>query len=80
VATHQEAFTGPGCYRIVVQGQLNQAHSQWFGNMTASPSADNSSTVLEGSVADQAELVGILTALYELHLPLLAVRKLEDQV
>ena len=35
-------------------------------------------TVLQGRVRDQAELSGILNALYELHLPLLKVEYLGE--
>jgi len=48
-----------------------------FGAMQiVSLEADSAVTVLQGHVSDQAELVGILNTLYELHLPLLSVQYL----
>ena len=34
--------------------------------------------VLEGSVMDQTELIGVLNNLYEMHLPLVSVTFLDD--
>jgi len=35
-------------------------------------------SILEGCLRDQAELAGVLSSLYELHLPLLSVEMLES--
>ncbi len=34
-------------------------------------------TILEGELSDQAALAGVLNTLYELHLPLLSVKRLD---
>ena len=75
-------FSDPGNYRIEVQGHLRPDWSDRFGAMRISsppPKADSTVTVLQGHVSDQAELVGILNTLYELHLPLLSVQHLGDE-
>jgi len=76
---HRYEFSAPGYYRILLQGQL---HPNWSGRLgemqIVAPAleADSEVTVLQGRVKDQAELSGILNALYELHLPLLKVEYL----
>ena len=76
------AFSAPGYYRIEVQGRLSQ---DWLDRMGAmqveaqSPQEDVDVTVLQGRVSDQAQLSGIINTLYELHLPLLAVKYLGDE-
>ena len=70
-------FSSPGNYRIEVQGHLRPDWNDRFGAMRIdSPETDSAVTVLQGHVSDQAELVGILNTLYELHLPLLSVQYL----
>ena len=72
-------FSAPGYYRIEVQGHLSQDWFDRFGAMQVdeySQEADDDVTVLQGRVSDQAQLSGILNTLYELHLPLLAVKYL----
>ncbi len=76
-------FSAPGCYRIVVQGQLYPEWSDRLGAMrelASSAEASAEVTVLQGRVSDQAELSGILNILYELHLPLLSVQYLGDEL
>ena len=75
-------FSGPGRYRIKARGRLDADWNDRFGCMSVvsipSPGAD-ALTMLEGEVSDQAELAGILNTLYELHLPLLEVLRIEDE-
>jgi hypothetical protein len=76
-------FSGPGRYRIKARGRLDADWNDRFGAMEVvsilSPCADDALTMLEGEVSDQAELAGILNTLYELHLPLLEVLRIEDE-
>ena len=70
-------FAAPGNYRVEVQGHLRPDWNDRFGAMRIiPPETDSAVTVLQGHVSDQAELVGILNTLYELHLPLLSVQYL----
>ena len=51
-----------------------------LGGMTISPDsveADHTVTTLCGELGDQASLAGVLNTLYELHLPVLLVKRLE---
>lgn len=62
-------------YQIRVEGQLDDGWSDWFAGMTVS-FKDGAST-LTGSVADQAELRGVLTKIWDLNLTLISVIQLE---
>ncbi len=66
---------GPAIYRIHVRGRLDASYSDQLGGMqiTESRGADGApETILVGRLVDQAALSGILTFLYELHLPVLS--------
>ncbi len=70
-------FSAAGCYRIEVRGEVPPSWIDRLGGMqvlSASQNTTNTVTFMQGRVADQAELSGILNSLYELHLPLLSVQ------
>ena len=75
-------FGGPATYRIVVQGTLDPSYSDRLGGMTITtekkPDRPPQSTLV-GPVRDQAALRGVIEALYDLHLPILEVEKVEDE-
>jgi hypothetical protein len=71
-------FEGPATYRIVVQGALSEMSRRRFAGMTieSDPAdADRPRTILRGQVRDQAELRGVLDALYGLHLTVIKVEQ-----
>lgn len=59
-------------YHIRVQGQLDESWSDWLGELTITPQLDGT-TLLSGSIVDQAALHGILDRLYGLNLSILSV-------
>jgi hypothetical protein len=62
----------PARYVIEIQGQLDGSWSANFGGMTLSTRAipgDGKCTTLQGLVADQATLHGILNSIRDLGLP-----------
>jgi hypothetical protein len=70
----------PATYRIRVKGNLDDTWSERLAGMDimSKITEDNESiSTLVGTLVDQAELVGVLNNLYELHLPLLTVEVLE---
>ena len=72
------AFEGSATYRIVVQGVLSEASRRRFAGMTieSDPAAtDRPRTIMRGQVQDQAELRGLLDALYGLHLTVIKVEQ-----
>ena len=71
-------FEGPATYRIVVQGELSEVSRRRFAGMTIEndPAAtDRPRTILRGQVQDQAELRGVLDALYGLHLAVINIEQ-----
>lgn len=72
-------FDLPGRYRIRVQGRLSASWSSRLSDMTISvrqPASQKPITTLTGEVRDQAALLGVLNALYDMGCPLLKVERL----
>ena len=64
------------CYRIAVEGCLDQTWSGRLGGMQIASSQQNdqeSVTTLTGQVQDQADLIGVLNTLYQLRMNILSV-------
>ena len=73
-------FDIPATYQISVQGQIDPTSSELLGGMTITPAPVEVSspvTTLEGELHDQAALAGVLNTLYELHLTVVSVERLE---
>ena len=71
-------FGGPATYHIVVQGSLSETSRRRFAGMTIKSEqgdGDTPTTTLVGHVRDQAELRGVLDALYGRHLPVISVER-----
>ena len=62
-------------YEIRVQGQLDRRWATWFDGFTLAAEADGT-TVLSGTVVDQAALHGLLQRIEALGLELVEVRRL----
>ena len=65
----------PATYHIKVQGHIGSEWSDWFGGFAIAEQADDT-TLLAGTVIDQAALYGLLLKLHNLGLILLAVKRL----
>lgn len=61
-----------GRCRIRVQGRLDQRWASWFDGLTISHDGDGT-TLLQGPVADQAALHGLLQKVRDMGLPLISV-------
>ena len=70
--TNTQMFTEERMYHIRVKGELDAQWSDWFEGFVMA-SRENGSTLLSGTVADQAALHGVLDKLHSLGLPLLLV-------
>lgn len=62
----------PRLYAIRVKGRLDPRWAAWFDGLTVTGSTDGT-TVIEGLVADQAALHGLLRKLRDVGLPLISV-------
>ena len=72
-------FDHPATYQISVQGRIDPAMSDLLGGMTISlDSAEEGSpvTTMVGELSDQSALAGVLNTLYELHMPVLSVKRM----
>ena len=67
-----------GSYEIRLKGHLEPRWAGWFDGLTLTQEGDGT-TVLSGSVADQAALYGLLGKVRDLGLPLIAVNRRRDQ-
>jgi hypothetical protein len=74
-STEWLSIDGPVCCVIRVQGALDPWWSDRLGGLRIAPSEEGGAPVseLRGELLDQAALIGVLTALYELGLPLIAL-------
>jgi hypothetical protein len=71
----------PATYRLRVKGHLDSSWSDRLGGLTITTSSQDDGptvTTLCGELLDQAALAGILSALYNLHMPLLSVEYVGD--
>ena len=74
-------FDQPATYQISVQGQIDPSMSDLPGGMTILPDTlevDHPVTILSGELDDQAALAGVLNILYEMHLTVLMVKRMEN--
>jgi hypothetical protein len=67
-----------GRFEIRIKGHLETRWAAWFDGMTLSRDPDGS-TVLTGTVADQAALHGLLQRVRDIGLPLVSVTNLEPK-
>ncbi len=72
-------FDSPATYQITVQGKIDPTSADLLGGMNVHNTvveAGHMITTLVGEIRDQAALAGVLNTLYELHLPVLMVMRL----
>jgi hypothetical protein len=77
-SAHQ--FDTPCVYRIKVAGRIGERWLERMHGMEVSvdtADAGAGTTSLVGEMTDQAALVGVLTTLYELHLSVISVERLQ---
>lgn len=67
-------ITEGGSYEIRLQGHLDPRWAAWFDGLSLTHQSDGT-TLIEGTVVDQAALHGLLGKVRDLGLPLIAVRR-----
>jgi len=78
-SAHMLTFDHPAMYQIRVQGRIKESWSDRLeGMMIRLDTSDEGLFIstLEGELQDQAALAGVLNAIYELHLPVILVKRL----
>jgi hypothetical protein len=68
-----------GSYEIRIKGRLEPRWAAWFDGLSLSQD-DDGSTVVEGTVVDQAALHGLLAKVRDVGLPLISVTRLPPQL
>ncbi len=66
----------PGRYEIRLKGHLNSRWSAWFDGLSLTTESDGT-TIIQGPVADQAALHGLLQKVRDVGLPLISVTQIE---
>jgi hypothetical protein len=69
-------YHSPGRYEIRLKGHLDARWAAWFDGLAVTHDSDGT-TVIEGPVADQAALHGLLAKTRDLGLPLILVHYVE---
>jgi hypothetical protein len=75
--TYGITFDGPARYQILVKGSIPVNWCDRMDGMSIHQAAADDGvlvTTLEGELADQAALAGVINTLYELHLPILSIK------
>ena len=67
---------GTGRYEIRIQGQLHARWAAWFDGWSLTDENEGT-TVISGSVIDQAALHGLLQKVRDIGLPLISVQQIE---
>jgi hypothetical protein len=81
--SHRFLFDAPGTYRIRVRGHVAAHWTDALGGLTIYSRQSKGKppvTTLSGELIDQASLMGVLTALYEMGYTLLDVKRLPSSV
>jgi hypothetical protein len=65
-------------YQIHICGKLDPKWSEWFAGFSITHT--NGETVLQGAVADQSALYGILAKIHDLGLTLIRVERLSEEL
>jgi len=82
MAEHIKEFKGTAIYRIKIKGVIDQRYAGYFGDMiigTDKKEEGKTTSMLTGKIKDQAELMGVLNALYNLHLPIVSIQPLDEE-
>lgn len=66
-------------YQIRIKGHLDSSWADWFEGFTLTLQPDGT-TIMIGSVIDQAALFGLLTRINSLGLPILLVKQLDEKI
>ena len=67
-----------GRYQIRVKGHLDARWAAWFDGLALTPDTDGT-TVIQGMVADQAALHGLLRQVRDVGLPLISVTRVPTE-
>ena len=67
-------------YEIIVRGELHESWSNWLEDMKVQPVKNPNGeimTILSGNIQDQAALRGTLNKIWDMHLTLISVNRMQ---
>ena len=76
-------FGGPATYQIMVQGELAPHWADRLAGLSISAvtgKKGDKQTLLNGLIRDQAELSGVLETLHGLHMSIIKVEQIDDDI
>lgn len=79
--SNSNRFDKPGIYQILVQGRVSSNWADRFDGMRVTINDEGNAlptSTLYGRLRDQAALAGVLNTLYELHLSVLSVTRIDQ--
>ena len=74
--TKQETWNGPAVYQIKTAGRLGSQWANWFEGLSIE--CQGKMTVLTGRIIDQSALHGLLAKIRDLGMPIVSVRRIEN--
>jgi hypothetical protein len=80
---HDFGFSKPAVYEITVLGELNEKWLERIGGLKISRKSAKYKkpvSILRGSLKDQSALSGVLNTLYDLHLSIVSVKMIEQEM
>ena len=74
------SFSQPASYEIRVLGKVPESYADRLSGMTISykESKEEVITILIGKMSDQSALSGVLNSLYDIHMSVLSVKKMNN--
>lgn len=74
-------FSRPAFYQIEVLGKVSEIYTESLSGMDISYKGSENKvvTTLLGKLSDQAALSGVMNALYDMHMSVLSVKKIEEK-
>lgn len=71
-----QQWQGPAKYEVKVRGLLGNQWLSWFEGMSIE--TEGSSTIITAQVPDQSALHGLIAKVRDIGLPLISIRRFED--
>ena len=78
VMNGKSTLTQPTVYQIRLEGHLSSQWTAWFAGV-AITLHENGDTILQSVVVDQAALYGLLRKVRDLGMPLVEVKRMEEE-
>lgn len=72
----QETWNGPAFYQVKAVGRLGSQWTHWFEDLSVE--CQGKITIISGRIIDQSALHGLLAKIRDLGMPIVSVRRFEN--